>query len=75
MFAHHVCMACYNLHINLGRWKWPERQAAGLPFPTYLGDQQTEVVMAPSDKLDPYRVSTWQFACHDLFCACALCYC
>eukprot|EP00775_Hariotina_reticulata_P010645 gene10645-10803_t len=38
------------------RWKWPERVAADLPFPTYLGDKQTELVTAPSDHLDPYRV-------------------
>eukprot|EP00879_Flechtneria_rotunda_P008986 GHRR01009409.1.p1 GENE.GHRR01009409.1~~GHRR01009409.1.p1 ORF type:complete len:402 (+),score=114.78 GHRR01009409.1:152-1357(+) len=38
------------------RWKWAARQAAGLPFPAYLGDKLPEVEVAPRDGMDPYRV-------------------
>lgn len=39
------------------RWKWAERQAAQLPFPTFLGEALPEVQVARSDRQDPYRVS------------------
>lgn len=38
------------------RWKWAERQAAQLPFPTFLGEALPEVQVARSDRQDPYRV-------------------
>lgn len=39
------------------RWKWNERLACQLPFPTYLGEQLPDVAIAASNKKDPYRVS------------------
>lgn len=39
------------------RWKWAERQAAELPFPTHIGDTLPPVVVAKRDGMDPYRVS------------------
>lgn len=38
------------------RWKWAERQAAELPFPTHIGDLPP-VTVAKRDGADPYRVS------------------
>lgn len=38
------------------RWRWPERQAAGLPFPTHIGELPP-VAVAKRDGGDPYRVS------------------
>lgn len=37
------------------RWKWTERQAAELPFPTHIGDLPP-VTVAKRDGADPYRV-------------------
>lgn len=43
------------------RWRWTERQAVGLPFPTHIPTGQEEelsaVEVAKRDKSDPYRVS------------------
>jgi hypothetical protein len=39
------------------RWQWAERQAAALPFPTFIGEALPDVEVARSDKQDPYRVS------------------
>jgi hypothetical protein len=39
------------------RWQWAERQAAQLPFPTFVGETLPDVEVARSDKQDPYRVS------------------
>jgi hypothetical protein len=38
------------------RWKWPQRQAAELPFPTHIGDLPPMAV-SKRDGIDPYRVS------------------
>lgn len=37
------------------RWRWTERQAAELPFPTHIGDLPP-VTVAKRDGADPYRV-------------------
>jgi large subunit ribosomal protein L3 len=35
------------------RWRWPERQACNLPFPTHLGEAPPPTVAARPG-LDPY---------------------
>lgn len=39
------------------RWKWAQRQAAELPFPTHMG-ATPPVAVAKRDGADPYRVSS-----------------
>lgn len=40
------------------RWKWAQRQAAELPFPTHMG-ATPPVAVAKRDGADPYRVSSY----------------